>query len=144
MLTWKCTWFSAKPNSPNSKPKRSRSRNAWVQVSMWLCFRKFRYLLCVGNIMVTQLLRASSIIFLGATLFTFSISIISPVASLKGRRKPAARDKKEIWFDWKKKRCSFSSAGLPLCSRPRSILSRNYKKRKKEIEVLFSPVFVYV
>jgi hypothetical protein len=27
---------------------------------------------------------------------------------------PAACDKKEIWFDWRKKRCSFSSAGLTL------------------------------
>jgi hypothetical protein len=37
----------------------------------------------------------SSIIFLGATLFTVSIIIISPVAPLEGRREPTACDKKE-------------------------------------------------
>jgi hypothetical protein len=36
--------------------------------------------------------------------------------------------KKEYVLIGEKKRCDFSSAGLPLCFRPRSILSRNYKK----------------
>jgi hypothetical protein len=37
--------------------------------------------------------------------------------------------KKHIWFD-RKKGCDFSSAGLSLRFRPRSILSRNYKMGK--------------
>jgi len=77
-------WFSAKPNSPNSNPKRSRSRNAWIQVSMWLFFRKFRYLLCVGNIMVTQLLRVSSVIFLELPLLTTFIILYFSCRIRKG------------------------------------------------------------
>ena len=38
---------------------------------------------------------------------------------------------KQIWFDWRKKRCDFSSAGLSLRFRPRSIPSRNYKCRRR-------------
>jgi hypothetical protein len=37
-----------------------------------------------------------------------------PVAPLKSRQMPAACDKKHIWFDWRKKGCDFSSAGLTL------------------------------
>jgi len=50
--------------------------------------------------------------FLEATLFTFSIKIFSPVASVNGRRTPAACDKKHIWSDWRKRRCVFPSAGF--------------------------------
>ena len=51
----------------------------------------------------------------------------APVASVKGRRMPAARDKKEYSLMGEKRRCDFSSAGLSLRFRPHSILSRNYK-----------------
>ncbi len=57
--------------------------------------------------MVTQLLRVSSIIFLGATLFTVSIMIISPVAPLEGRRMPAACDKKEYGLMGEKRDAAF-------------------------------------
>jgi len=40
-----------------------------------------------------------------------------------GQAKACRTRQKIVWFDWRKKRCSFPSAGLPLCSRPRSILS---------------------
>jgi hypothetical protein len=56
---------------------------------------------------VIQLLRVSCIIFLGATLFTVSIKIFSPVASLQGRRKPAARDKNEYRLIGEKRDAAF-------------------------------------
>ena len=47
-------------------------------------FRKFRYLLCVGNIMVTQLLRVSSVIFLELPLLTTFIILYFSCRIRKG------------------------------------------------------------
>ena len=81
-LTWKCTCTPANPNSPNSNPNGSSSRNPSIQVSMWDCFRKQLYLHLVLNSIVTQLFRVSPAIFLELPLFTSSILFISPVAPL--------------------------------------------------------------
>ncbi len=108
MFTKKWTWLSAKPNSPNSKPNRSRSWNAWSRTSMYICFRRQLYLLWVTNIMVTQLLRVSPAIFLELSLFTIlSIKFFAPVAPLEGRRMPAACDKNRYHLFGEKRDATF-------------------------------------
>ena len=85
-----------------------------MQVSIWDCFPKQLYRFLVVNIMVTQLLRVSCIIFLGATLFTVSIKIFSPVAPLEGRREPAACDKKEYGLMGEKRDAAFHLMAVEL------------------------------
>ena len=82
IFTWKWTWFQANPKSPNWKPNFCRSRNAFMHVSICVCFLKQLYLFLVTNSIVTQLFLVSPKIFLELPLYLFCKFFTHPVAPI--------------------------------------------------------------
>jgi hypothetical protein len=123
MFTKKCTWFRAKPKSPNSNPEALQVMerpNAGVDIDLFsktvisvVGFKHHGHPVIAG---VTRNLFRATAHYIHYTIF-FSFRV------REGQARACRVRQKRVWFDGRKKRCSFPSAGLTLCSRPRSILS---------------------